>query len=78
MIVKLLPEHHLEYSKIERRLHRLVRVYTLQNATLLEITCHGSFGDFTSMKFPENKTSAKILSLQYKRLIKPTFKTLHA
>ena len=26
-----------------RRLHRLVRVYTCQNATLLEITCHGSF-----------------------------------
>ena len=24
------------------RLHRLVRVYTCQNATLLEITCHGS------------------------------------
>ena len=24
------------------RLHRLVGVYTCQNATLLEITCHGS------------------------------------
>ena len=24
------------------RLHRLVRVYTCQNATFLEITCHGS------------------------------------
>ena len=30
-------------SKLKRRLHRLVWVYTCQNATLLEITCHGSF-----------------------------------
>ena len=30
------------FFKIERRLHRLVLVYTCQNATLLEITCHGS------------------------------------
>ena len=29
-------------SKLKRRLHRLVRVYTCQNATLLEITCRGS------------------------------------
>ena len=29
-------------SKLKRRLHRLVWVYTCQNATLLEITCHGS------------------------------------
>ena len=28
--------------KLKRRLHRLVWVYTCQNATLLEITCHGS------------------------------------
>ena len=27
------------------RLHRLVRVYTCQNATLLEITSHGPFKD---------------------------------
>ena len=27
---------------LKRRLHRLVLVYTCQNATLLEITCHGS------------------------------------
>ena len=25
----------------KRRLHRLVRVYTCENATLLEITCNG-------------------------------------
>ena len=43
MIVKLLTEHHLEFSKLKRRLQRLVQVYTCQNATLLEITCHGSF-----------------------------------
>ena len=28
--------------ELKRRLHRLVRVYTCQNATLLGITCHGS------------------------------------
>ena len=28
-------------SKLKRRLHWLVRVYTCQNTTLLEITCHG-------------------------------------
>ena len=27
---------------LKRRLHRLVRVYTCQNATLLEISCYGS------------------------------------
>ena len=32
-----------EVSKLKRRLHRLVWVYTCQNATLLEITCHGSY-----------------------------------
>ena len=37
MIVKLLTEHLV--SKLKRRLHRLVRVYTCQNATLLEISC---------------------------------------
>ena len=30
-------------SKLKRRLHRLVWVYTCQNATLLEITCHRSY-----------------------------------
>ena len=30
-------------SKLKRRLHRLVWVYSFQNATLLEITCRGSF-----------------------------------
>ena len=29
-------------SKLKRRLHRLVWVYTCKNATLLEITCRGS------------------------------------
>ena len=29
-------------SKLKRRLHRLVWVYTCQNATMLESTCHGS------------------------------------
>ena len=30
-------------AKLKRRLHRLVWVSTCQNATLLEITCHGSY-----------------------------------
>ena len=34
-------------SKLKRRLHRLVWVYSCQNATLLEITCHGSYVDFS-------------------------------
>ena len=42
MTSKLLTEHHLEFPKLKRRLHRLLWVYTCQNATLLEITCHGS------------------------------------
>ena len=29
-------------SKLKRKLRGLVRLYTCQNATLLEITCHGS------------------------------------
>ena len=33
MIVKLQTEHHLEFLSL-RRLQRLVRVYTCQNATL--------------------------------------------
>ena len=31
-----------DQQKLKRRLHRFVRVYTYQNATLLEITCRGS------------------------------------
>ena len=34
MIIKLLTEHHLEFSK-----HMLVGVYTCQNVKLLEISC---------------------------------------
>ena len=43
MTLRLPNEHHLEFvSKLQRRLHRLVWVYTSRNATLLEITCRGS------------------------------------
>ena len=43
MTVKLLIEQHLEFpSLLKRRLHRLVWIYSCQNATLLEITCRGS------------------------------------
>ena len=51
MIVKLLIEHHLEFINLKRRLQRLVRVYTCQKATLLEITCHGSC---ISLQAPES------------------------
>ena len=33
-----------EFLNLKRGLHRLVRVYTCQNATLLEITGGGSYG----------------------------------
>ena len=42
MTVKLLTEYQLGVSKLKRRLHRFVRVYICQNATLLEIMCGGS------------------------------------
>ena len=38
--------------QLKRRLHRLVWVYTCQNATLLEITCHGSN---LSVRVPEGQ-----------------------
>ena len=42
MIVKLLTEHHLEFLSLKGGCRGSVRVYTCQNATLLEIICHGS------------------------------------
>ena len=48
-------------SKLQRRLHRLVWVDTCQNATLLEITCRGSFVlgpkllDFALTVFTQNR-----------------------
>ena len=38
-------------SKLKRRLHRMVWIYTCQNATLLEITCHGS-NDLSNSSLP--------------------------
>ena len=43
MTVKLLPEHLLEFLILKRRRHRLVWVYICKNATLLQITCRGSY-----------------------------------
>ena len=43
MIIKLLTEHHLEFLSLKGGCtQRLIRVYTCQNATLLEIACTGS------------------------------------
>ena len=44
MIVKLLTEHYLEFLGLKGGCRgSFVRVYTCQNATLLEITCTGSY-----------------------------------
>ena len=48
MSVKLLTEHYFGVSKVKRRLHRFVLVYAFQNATLLEITCRGSYLNISS------------------------------
>ena len=40
MIVKLLTEHHLELLSLKEAAQARMN---LQNATLLEITCHGSY-----------------------------------
>ena len=42
-------------SKLKRRFHRLVRVYTCQNATLLEITCRGSNYDVGTQMYQLTK-----------------------
>ena len=42
MIVKLLTEHHLEFLRLKGGCTGSSES-TLQNTTLLEITCHGSF-----------------------------------
>ena len=39
---RLRPACSFGVSKLKRRLHTLIWVYTCQNATLLETTCHGS------------------------------------
>ena len=42
MIAKLLTEHHLEILFAKKETEEIGRVYTCQNATLLEISCTGS------------------------------------
>ena len=44
MIVKLLTEHHLEFLSLRGGCRGSSESNTCQNATLLEITCHGSNG----------------------------------
>ena len=63
MSVKLLTEHNLEFLyKLKGRLHRLVWVYTCQNATLLEITCHSSY-HYNSVLLSEGKTPGTCVNL---------------
>ena len=45
MTVKLLTKHHLEFLSLRGGgggLHKVIRVHTCKNATLLEIACRGS------------------------------------
>ena len=44
------------FSKLKRGLHRLVLVYTCQNASLLEITCHGSIIFYCSLQLTQQWT----------------------
>ena len=39
----------IEVSKLKRKLHMLVWVYTCENTKLLEITCHGSLNRFSTV-----------------------------
>ena len=64
MIVELLAEQKtFGVSKLKMRLHRLVRVYTCQNATSLEITCRVSyvFGTSVVLSAQKNKREFRIL-----------------
>ena len=40
--LRLLAEHYLEFLPLKGGVYRLLWVYTCQNGTLLEITCHSS------------------------------------
>ena len=51
MSVKLLTAHHFGISKLNRRLHRLVWVYSCQNATLLEIMSRLNYHQLASSRF---------------------------
>ena len=43
MSVKLLTEHNLEFLSLKEAVEARLSLYTCQNATLLEITCRGSY-----------------------------------
>ena len=47
MSVKLLTEHHLEFLSLREAAQVRLSLH-LSNATLLEITCHGSFVCYVS------------------------------
>ena len=71
-------------SKLKRRLHGLVWVYTRQNATLLEITCHSSNSVNTDQTVPSGAvwslfTQAYILNIyiQFSFTITVTTKHIH-
>ena len=43
MSVKLLTEHNLGFLSLKKAAEARLSLYTCQNATLLEITCHSSY-----------------------------------
>ena len=54
-------------SKLKRRLQRLIWVYTCQNVTLSEITCHGSFYIYSYLPISKYWTVLYLKTLLGKR-----------
>ena len=71
MIIKLLTiKAPFGVSKLNRRLQRLVRVYTCQNVKLFEISCSGSLIVLSDLKiikysFIMDQNSTETFSSQY-------------
>ena len=60
-------------SKLKRRPHRLVWVYTCQNATLLEITCHGLLVSTSSLSPNMGFVQFKHLSVNWNIFLSISF-----
>ena len=57
MIVKLLTEHHLEFLSLKGGCTGSSES-KMSNAKLLEISCHGSFCDYTAIFYIFNSPTA--------------------
>ena len=62
-------------SKLNRRLHRLVWIYTCQNATLLEITFRGSGDERSCICLHTKKNNKSTVILQMSRDRYETYQT---